>query len=284
MNISDIKSSFDRLAQLTESLHSSLSFNEPHLWTPNHGANTNDSLQLIKAALANYWYQDGQEGRETKTYYGFIGVNQEQLDLVKQINMAKDDFKSISTAFSKSHAAEWLELKSQLGGDYKSLHQLMGLSGLGRLHLKQTWRTIPCFDNQPYRIGFNWYTSGKSLTKISIEDCFKMLNDMDQDAKHIQVQLDALGRLPGNYPLVRVQEQSPVMRVNVFHEISGKKLKTARNASLPIFYLKEASDLPSHNEPSLEPPEVRVRAVRKDSKVDPTPLFPSIRVHKYIAQ
>jgi len=282
MNITDIKDAFDHIAELSELLCNSLNVECGPYWTSDHGANTDESFNLIRSSLANFWYQDGQEGRETKTYIGFMGVNQEQLDLIHKINSAKDHFKAISTSFSQSHKSDWLEIKGKLGAETHKLHQLMGLSGLGRLHLKQTWRTIPVFDTEPHRIGFNWYSNGKSITKVSVADCYKLLEGMDQDALHIKAQLTTLSGFNENYSLARVQTQTPVMRVNIFYRQGEETIKKARNASLPIFYLNESGTMPSHNEPSAEPPETRIRAVRKDSKIEVEPILPSIRVHKYI--
>ena len=72
------------------------------------------------------------------------------------------------------------------------------------------------------------------------------------------------------------------MRANLFYDDGESPLRQAMNISLPIlFKAHNKKTLPQHNEPEIEAPTERQRAVRSDRKIEDTPFLPSIRVHRY---
>ena len=138
-------------------------------------------------------------------------------------------------------------------------------------------------ERTPVRVGFNWYNSGRSIQKITIDQAEKALHKMDIDSPHIKTQLSILGQLKPNTPLAKVQNLAPVMRANVFFDDEQGLDRLAMNVSLPILF-KASKDgkLPDHNIPPLSPPEGRQRAIRSDRRIEDAPIFPSIRVHQYM--
>lgn len=277
--ISLVISKFNELKAATEDLSTSLLSSKLPIWIPLSEEELSIGLtemEKVIRVISAYWYQDGQEGRETINAFGLVCITREQFEQIHTINRLKLEFKEAANALEKNNKEGWLEARSQLKGC------LFRESHLSRLHKKQTWRTIQAYDDEPYKITFNWYSSGRSIKKISIPDAEKLLVDMGAEKEHISVQLSQLGLLPSGTPLAQVQPQAPLMRANLVYRAGNDNKVTGRkalNAALPIFIVGEA--LPLHNEPELRPPEGRSRAQRSDQKIDPNPYLPSIRAHLY---
>ena len=276
---------FDELVDTSKQLVDEIQSEQKGFWLPIKKDQDPKSLQALNLAcqlIQDFWYQDGQDGRATRSSFGFIALPEHTLKRANNVNHIKENFKQQVNAFQKKHKDAWLSLKGDLGKRHPSLQEQLHFSGLSRLHLKQTWRTLPVIMRSPSRIGFNWYQSGRSITKITVQQAYDALARLDTQSKHIAIQLDAVSRLSANTPLAKVQNLAPTMRANLFYEDGQSPLRQAMNTSLPILIkAREDQLLPEHNSPEIEPPTSRVRAVRSDRKIEDTPFLPSIRVHKY---
>ncbi|GAA6133554.1 hypothetical protein NBRC116188_03430 [Oceaniserpentilla sp. 4NH20-0058] len=276
---------FDKLVVDTQALTSDIKSYQRGFWLPAvDQVNPKDDSNLTSACsvLQDFWYKDGQDGRETRSCFGFIALPEHVLQHAKDINTLKESFKECVQKFQKHNKESWVSLKGELARRHPSVQQQLHFSGLSRLHLKQTWRTIPIIERAPSRIGFNWYQSGRSITKITVQQAYDSLSRLNTDSKHIQVQLAALVKLPSNTPLAKVQNLAPTMRANLFYEDGHHPLRQAMNISLPILIKCSKNEtLPVHNSPDTVPPTNRARAVRSDRKIEDTPFLPSIRVHRY---
>jgi len=286
MNISQLIEAFNVMMQNTQSLCASIQTKHNKIWLPLSDDDMATGLTPIKKAqniYQDFWYENGQDGRETRSCFGLIAASEEQLATAKTINQQKDQLKTLFGQLQKHDKSQWLELKGQLGKQH-SLRDNLKLSGLNRLHLKQTWRHIPITQRTPCRVGFNWYSSGRSIQKISVQQAFDALNQLDTSSKHIQTQLAMLGKLPSNTPLAKVQNLAPTMRANLFYKDDALPLRQAFNISLPILFNTDAKGVfPQHNEPELVAPAERKRAVRSDRKIEDDAFLPSLRVHRYCA-
>lgn len=238
-----------------------------------------NQAQLLDAVFQDYWYQDGQDGRETRSYIGVIMANDALIAHAHTLNTTKDAFKHSSTLLQKQQPDSWRDIKTQLNMRYANLRESLYFTGLARLHLKQCWRTLSIIEYPAQRIAFNWYKSGRSIQKISAEEAYKQLLRLDTSSPHIQIQLETVAKLPPSTALAKVQNQAPVMRANVLGTHAGATLREAMNCSLPLII--RGSELPEISWPETEPPEQRSRAKRSDNKLEETPFLPSIRVHKY---
>jgi hypothetical protein len=285
MNTADLINTFDSLVDSTHSLCESIRSSHEGLWLPLTQAEQSQAINALDKAcnmLMDFWYQDGQDGRETRSCFGYIAVPESTLALAHSVNALKDTFKLQVQALQKQNKQDWLELKGQLAKRHPSLQEQLHFTGLSRLHLKQTWRTMTVIDRTPSRIGFNWYHSGRSIQKISVQQAYDALARLDTSSPHIQAQLSAVSKLASHTPLAKVQNLAPTMRANLFYEDGEAPLRHAMNISLPILFKASAErKLPQHNEPEIEPPQQRQRAVRSDRKIEDTPFLPSIRVHRY---
>ena len=276
---------FDDIVKHTETLIGEIKQNQQGFWLPfdeRYTPNTKESLNNGCQLIQDYWYLDGQDGRVTRSGFGFIALPESTLDKAMLLNKLKDEFKLEVKTFQKQKKSDWLSLKGQLAKRHPSLQEQLHFSGLSRLHLKQTWRTLPVIKRSPIRIGFNWYQSGRSITKITVQEAYDALAKINHQSQHIQLQLDAVSQLAPNTPLAKVQNLAPTMRANLFYDDGLSPIRQAMNVSLPILIkAREDQSLPQHNTPDITPPENRMRAVRSDRKIEDSPFLPSIRVHKY---
>lgn len=285
MDTTELIESFDELVELTQVLCRSIKQDRQAIWVPLSQDELGTNLSPIEKACQHYqdfWYQNGQDGRETRSCFGLIAATDEQLNLAHAINRHKDQLKLAIQTWQKSDNKAWLELKGQLGKRHSNLRDNLKLSGLSRLHLKQTWRHIPVVDRTPSRAGFNWYGSGRSIQKMTVQQVYDALNKLDTSSKHIQTQLSLVSKLSSNTPLAKVQNLAPTMRANLFYKDGEFPERQAFNASLPIlFKADKKGEFPSHNEPVLVAPTSRQRAIRSDRKIEDEAFLPSLRVHKY---
>ncbi len=285
MNTHALINCFDQLVGSTQKLCNSFTLQDNPHWLPltdTEQLQRISSLQKAKSIYQDYWYQDGQDGRETRSCFGLISANDAQIQEALLINKLKEHLKQQVKTLQKDHKQQWLELKGALALRHCSLRESLHFTGLSRLHLKQTWRHIPVIERIPCRVGFNWYSSGRSIQKISVEEAYEALSKMDTSSLHIQTQLQQVGKLAHNTRLAKIQNLAPTMRANLFYKDNQLPERQAMNISLPILFKNtDNKPLPNHNEPELVPPLSRKRAVRSDRTIEDQPFLPSIRVHRY---
>lgn len=286
MDISILSEEFSHLVKETQVLCDRIRQSNLPMWIPLTEDERRAGISAKEKACAFYqdfWYQDGQDGRETRSCFGLIAVEPSTLDLAVAINERKELFKNHIKTLQKNHKESWLELRGLLGRSHPELREQLKYSGLSRLHIKQTWRHIPVIDRSPTRVGFNWYQSGRSIQKITVKQAQDALLKMDTTGDHIQTQLSLLSSLKEHEPLAKIQNLAPTMRANLFYDDASGPLRQAMNVSLPIlFKANENGTLPAHNEPDLAAPTERQRKVRSDRKIEDEPFLPSLRVHRYI--
>lgn len=282
MSVSELVSIFDELVDASQRFCQSLKRERNPCWLPltEHEKSLGwRPLDKAKHFYQDFWYLDGQDGRETRSCFGIIAIDDEQLALVTQINDLKLNFKKAIDALKRNQRQAWTDVRKDLGQRHPLLREQLHYSGLTRLHLKQTWRTLPVIDRTITRIGFNWYQSGRSIQKITVQQAYDALSKMDTSSRHIQTQMSQLGRLASTTPLAKVQTLAPVMRANIFYEEAPSR--QAMNVSLPLL-IHGNQGLPAHNIPDMEPPAERQRARRSDFKIEEEAFLPSIRVHRYV--
>ncbi len=285
MDVSHLIDTFDQLVNKSQRLCLSLADKQNKIWLPLTEIEQVEGLTPLKKTqniLQDFCYQNGQDGRETRSCFGLIAADEHQLDMASHINLIKEKFKQDVQKLQKNHKSQWLDLKGNLAKHPSLMREQLHFSGLSRLHLKQTWRHIPVIARTPSRIGFNWYTSGRSIQKMTVDQATEALLRLDTSSLHIQTQLSLLAKLTNNTPLAKVQNLAPTMRANLFYDDQLLPERQAMNISLPIlFKANDNGQLPVHNEPAMKAPDTRQRAVRSDRKIEDIPFLPSIRVHRY---
>jgi len=279
---SELLDSFEQLQLSLGQFHQSLAAEARYIWLPQTEEErlSAPAQQFASQLYCDIWHHGDGDGRETRNRHGLIGVENEVIEIASQLNRAKQQFKRLCSAYSDT---ERRPLVARLYQRSEKLQQVLQHSGASRLHIKQCYREIPLLTSRPHRVGFNWYNSGRSIRRVTVEDCLQMLLKMDTSQPHIQVQLDKLAHLSEQIPLAQLQPQVPVMRANIAWKENDQWIRKARNCPLPILFpLASGEAFPEHNEPDLTPPEHRSRAERSDNRIAAEAFLPSLRVHQYL--
>ncbi|MBY6208276.1 MULTISPECIES: DNA replication terminus site-binding protein [Halomonas] len=237
--------------------------------------------EWLRQSLLDLWYVDGQDGRVTHSHVGLVCCDDATYAAAQQLNEAKSDL-SHQLAEIRQHSPQLMaEIKARLPQRHPDLNQHLGGAGLARLHLKQAWRHVPVAEASVDRVRLAWYSSGRSIKRISVADAEQKLLALDSEAAHIRIQLKRLAGIPSSEMLAQVQRQAPLMRANLFyHEpLTDGRMRRAMNVALPLFLPQQ--HLPRHNLPPLAPPLERQRARRSDERLEDTPFLPSLRAYRY---
>lgn len=306
----ELVSCFNQLTQALTELAQQLRASTRPLWIPlteQEQAGAVDPRNKAIELYCDLWHHDDGDGRRTRSRHGLIAADDQLLIAATNANLAKMAFKQAVADLKKDLAANANDARSlptlptllaQLNEAPNSLRQSLGHKGLSRLHLKQCYRLIPTTEQHPLRVGLNWYTSGRSIKRITPLQAQQMLVKMGQDKPHIQLQLDRLNQLSADTPLAQVQQQAPLIRANLSYDPNGshptnvsadnaavpKKppLRQAMNLSLPLLFRYDPQlPFPDHNQPSLAPQAERQRQVRSDCRIEAEPYLPSLRLHLY---
>lgn len=244
-------------------------------------------LQWLNQALQDVWYQDGQDGRVTRPYLGVVAAGPAVIERVAALNAAKECLAELLAELRERYPDQLAELKAILPFRHPGLNQHLRGDGLARLHLKQCWRRVPVAEAPVARVRFAWYSSGRSIQRVSVAECEALLMKLDTEAEHVRLQLKLLAGLPSDEILARIQPQAPLMRANLFYrepvmrEDGELRTRRALNVSLPLFLPHDDLRLPALNQPSPTPPSERTRARRGDVRIEDTPFLKSLRVHRY---
>lgn len=277
--LAELEATFDTLIERTEALLADYARSPGEAWAFQGEAST----EWLRHALLDFWYQDGQDGRATRSHVGLVAADDTLLERVATVNAAKAEFAALLARIREAHPPLIAEIKAVLPFRHPELHQHLRGSGLARLHLKQCWRAIPVAEAPVARVRLAWYTSGRSIKRLTVREAEQKLLALDTDAPHVRIQLHKLAGLPSSEPLAQVQGQAPLMRANLFftEPLADGRTRRALNVALPVFVPAPRGRLPDRNEPPATPPETRTRARRRDERLESEPFLPSLRIHRY---
>lgn len=279
-----IEAAFDEQISAAEQVITAVAEENSPLWRLDGG---HADLAWLRLALQDVWYQDGQDGRVTRPYLGVVAAGPQVIQAVSALNLAKEHLAGLFAELREAYPDQLAELKAILPFRHPGLNQHLKGDGLARLHLKQCWRRVPVAEAAVARVRFAWYSSGRSIQRVSVPECEAMLMKLDTEADHVRLQLRLLAGLPSDEILARIQPQAPLMRANLFYrepvlrEDGELRTRRAMNVSLPLFLPHDDLRLPALNQPSPTPPAQRTRARRGDVRIEDTPFLKSLRVHRY---
>ncbi|WP_189468450.1 DNA replication terminus site-binding protein [Litchfieldella qijiaojingensis] len=278
--LAELEAAFDDIIERVEALEARYRESPGAAWALH---SPTPDADWLRAALLDFWYQDGQDGRATRSYVGLVAADEPLLEHVASVNAAKAHFADILARIRQEAAALIPELKAVLPFRHPALHTHLRGQGLARLHLKQCWRALPVADASLSRVRLAWYSSGRSIKKLSVRDAEKKLLTLDHEAPHIRIQLQRLAGIPDGEPLAQVQKQAPLMRANLFFRepLADGRLRRAMNVALPLFIPSDDGRLPDHNTPPPFPNDKRTRARRSDERLEDEVFLPSLRVYRY---
>lgn len=278
--LAELEAAFDHMIERIEALLNVYAANPGAAWALDRPHADGDWL---RRALFDFWYQDGQDGRATHSYIGLIAADETLLSEVAKVNTAKAGFADVLAQIRQQAAKLIPEIKAVLPFRHPVLHDHLRGQGLARLHLKQCWRHLPVADAPLSRVRLAWYTSGRSIKRLSVREAEQKLLALDSEAPHVRLQLKRLAGVPDNEPLAQVQRQAPLMRANLFFEepLADGRQRRAMNLPLPLFIPTIDGKLPNHNQPTLGPPAQRKRARRSDERLEDDVFLPSLRIYRY---
>lgn len=277
--LAELELAFDRLIESTEALLEAYAASPSEAWAFQAEAST----EWLRRALLDFWYTDGQDGRATRSHVGLIAADDILMARVAEVNATKAEFAKRLARIKAEHPPLLAEAKAVLPFRHPQLHDHLRGSGLARLHLKQCWRAVPVAEAPVARVRLAWYSSGRSIKRLTVREVEKKLLALDSDAPHVRIQLRKLAALPSSEPLAQVQRQAPLMRANLFYcePLEDGRTRRAMNVALPLFLPAPRGRLPDHNQPPAAPPQSRTRARRSDEKLEDTPYLPSLRIYRY---
>lgn len=236
------------------------------------------AIQLYRAL----WYEDSQDGRETLTCPGIVGVSLETLTAAHVCNAAKDEFKATVLALKGLNRAEMNDAMADLHRRWETVAVAMRRMGAARLNLKQAYRHIPLLERRPLKIGFTWSKQGRVIQRTSVAEARRLL-EQRVETPQVRLELRRLAEIGGDEPLARVRGVCPHLRANiVFAELErGCVSRRLMQTPLPILVpLRRDERLPEFVAVALEPP-LNPRLRRADVRIEDEPFLPSIRVYRY---
>lgn len=240
--------------------------------------------------LTQFEYLSQQLPREILVGPGILGASQATLGSLAQVNTCKQHFKKSVLALKMANAS--LLQAAPLNQAFEDLlnkrHHTTATQlkkmGLARLHLKQCYRLIPCFQQKPERIAWTWANT-RSIKRISVTEADGLLCKQGRDGG-IDWQRQKLAQLSPKEPLAIVQELAPHLRANlVFKTAQGTHQRKMVKGPVPFFYLVEDEhdcSLPYFRAPGSKKSKDKERPIRRDVKLDPTVFLPAIRAHRYV--
>ena len=231
-----------------------------------------------------------QEPKEIIICAGFLGASETTLQIVRNLNKAKEAFKKAILALkSEKISLQDEALNVQFNEKYSQRHSgtasILKKSGLAQLHLKQCYRLAPILPYAPLQIGWTWAHT-RSIKKITVAQAYEKLCQRAQKSQDvsIQLQIKKLTSLPDQTPLAIVQELAPHLRTNIILDNpQSDKHRIMIKGSLPIFYPAHVgTPLPAFKAPREKCDKNENRVRRSDVQLDPVPFLPAIRVHRYL--
>lgn len=268
---------------LLETIEAAVSLYEQHQTPTWVFHQTSPTKHWLRDALFDMWHEQEQDGRETRNYIAIVAANDELLTAIDAINQAKANFSEQLKNIKQRFPATLSDAKHRLPKRHPHVDEVLRRNGLARLHLKQSWRQLPIAQAPVSRVRFAWYSSGRSIKRLTVQEAERKLLQLDTDAPHIRIQMRKLASIPSGEMLAQVQTQAPLMRANLFftEPLDDGHTRRALNAAMPIFVPDNNQRLPHINLPTLQPPTTRTRARRRDEKLEQEVFLPSLRVYRY---
>ncbi|MCP1314956.1 DNA replication terminus site-binding protein [Halomonas sp. 707D7] len=275
----ELDARFDALLEAIDRASTLYEATRPPTWRLDAPAD----IGWFREALLDMWHEEGQDGRETRNYIGVIAADEALLEAVAGVNVAKSAISELLGHIKALSPSALSEAKARLPARHPRVGDVLRKTAMARLHLKQCWRHLPTAPAPVARVRLAWYTSGRSIKKLSVQQAEARLLALDTDAAHVRIQLKKLAGLPSDETLAQVQAQAPLMRANLFfvEPLLDGHTRQAMNIAMPLVVPAQETRLPHIKAPSMQAPATRTRAKRRDEKLESEPFLPSLRVYRY---
>ena len=238
-------------------------------------------------------YEDDQHPRRVLLAPGILMCSEKTLERAAELNQAKDHFQRTRSEFvreadrrkaqqtiSQSIIAIEQEL-SEIDDQrrHPEVARALGRARKPRLHLVQADRHLPVLDAEVTRISWSWSVRSRRIQRMTVAEALEQLEEMEGES--VERDRKRLTDLPPEMPLARVYSRAASLRANLYRP--GHRPRPVM-ASLPLLVPAHPTRphewIPEHNIPPEQPPESH-RLPRSDQKIEPEPICPSIRLHRY---
>lgn len=261
---------FEELLNLISqlNLHIQTDLKELPLWVDNGADGFVSNRSKVMLALGNFSPTPGLSPQETFKCPGAVASTLTTLDLIAEVNAAKNIFKALVRLCHQ-------EMKQDVS---KFVRDTLAHAGYPSIKLKQVFRHIAFITYHPRRISWTKgkHTTSKLLSKKASEE---MLIKAGK-GEHIEIQRVKLNNLDHKAKLVQYRCIKPIWVVNIasFKENKRSKYEDIRT-TLPLFYLHDQQ----LTGPMVGFGKLRVqnRKTRSDKKIESVPFLPSISVYQY---
>ncbi|MCW8452595.1 hypothetical protein [Legionella quinlivanii] len=223
---------------------------------------------FIKSVFKEFSF-DSSIGQCTLSCPGALAGTLETLEIIKQVNQQKLDFR-ISVDFY---------LKARGLSGTAAIHDLLRQAGYSAIRLRQVYRTIHGISFHPRRISFT-QTRHNSHRVITRSEAEERLMKIGQGA-NIDWQKERL-QLIDDKTLVIQHVIKPIWAVNIstFKQEDGRATHQKLLTRLPIVYLQDAN-LPEPLVGFSRKYQRQSDRSRKDKAIEATPLLPSLCAYRY---
>ena len=255
-------------------------------WVSRTEAELIENLDMRSKAIQIYralWYEDSQDGRETVTCPGIVGVSPATLVVAHACNTAKDEFKNAVLALKALSRTEVRGLMDDLHRRWDIVAIAMRRMGAARLNLKQAYRHVPFLERRPLKIGFTWSKQGRVIQRTSVAAA-RCLLEQRVETPQTRLEFQRLLEIDKNEPLARVRRVCPHLRANIVFpepEHGHQVLRRLMQAPIPILVpLQYGERLPEFVAVTPDPP-VSLRLRRADVRIEDEPFLPSVQLYRY---
>lgn len=229
-------------------------------------------LQAAREVLCDISHSGAGDGRQTLRTCGLGALADYSYNKAREVNQYKKYLGDRLQALRQDAGQGW---KNQVR---LQLREALAKRGFARVHLKQAQRQLPLLSTRPARVGFSWYSNGRSIRKIGKREAEGLLLSLDSQTPHIRHQLSLLASIGDSETLAVVRPQGKSVRANVVFE-DGKRCSIP--CPLPLlFHDRNQRGLPVHNTLADAPTE-RTRLVRSDARLEEQAWLPSVHVYRY---
>tara|TARA_B100000678_G_C18226340_1_gene509004 strand:- start:2937 stop:3758 length:822 start_codon:yes stop_codon:yes gene_type:complete len=270
MQAFELISKFLYLTELLNNFHAHMDSKLSHLPAWFGEKSVNDDKAPLKQAFSE-WSYDSEVGHSTLSCPGALAGTVETLQLVVDINAAKDDFKTFATKYLKDHQLT----------NTKLIRQLLKQAGFPGIRLRQVYRHIRTLSFHPKRISFT-QTHHNTYRIISKEEALLRLQKVGS-GPNIDWQKAKLASISDEKLVIR-HDIKPLWAVNAstFKFDTGRSQYLKLLTRLPVVYLHDETQ-PLSLVGFSRPYQRHQKKPRSDKRIESTPFLPSIFAYRYKA-
>lgn len=238
----------------------------------------------IIMSLNDLWYRKDEKGVSTRKYKGVVICSQKIIDLSENVNQQKDTFAIAVRKIRDLSNKELTNFKYVIGQYSKTRNELSSMS-MARLNLNHCYRHIHIFTDSPSKIQYSKSTNELSIKKITVKDAEEALSALNSqdEAYHIEDQLNKLRSLKRSIPLAIVRSMAPHFKVNLFYKNDDDNdtsyFPITRKPGLPIFVLDTNNNIDIRFEQKNKR-KTQIKT-RSDKMLEDNPFLKSLSVYRY---